>query len=745
MNSYEQDQDMPLKKRAKVELPLEDYCTKRTNELTQKLEEVARDFPEMKHVLNLSNLFKTIGPTVRKYKQEVEAEKRRLENEDRSGIYKMLPDEMLSRCLSFVGRGHYIFVGSVSKRFRQAYKDVFANEKEEEACRFNQSAEIDNEGFYASDEDSSTDEREGDLSAIKKEGEEVCKTFYQVAASNVSVAKYCFDNQSVAKRRDREKILFHAAMKGRVKIIKSAKHWDILSFWQRIEHSFISPRPPKLKFRIELIAEAGHLNILQCLKDYFDMHLGLYKASRGAVTGGHLHILKWLKEIDCLREGRDDDNLCHFAIASGHVEVLKWLQEQGIPFHRQKQYGRNESELMTMAIKSQNIEMIAYCQQHGLEFRLGWHSKCSIETNNIHVVKYCHENGCEITDATAECAASIANLDIWKYLRSRSIPWHPTTTEYAAALNRFDLLKYAYEDGCEWSPGTWNGCIKEQKSINWDLMNYLYDKKCPWNPSFEISLIQNELDRAKFLNFLVEKKFPWAKKVLLRCIDLNWLEEVKLLIGNIPPGHMKLPGSLSEVVKKTRCCSFPMYQYLFSKGIPFFTGNDKKGFLGRVATEEYEFYDKNPGRIIKWALNNDCPLSESCEFVQIAQSADFRQDIVDILLAKTSPSLDRWYTQTFNPHHYFEVFQKYYDLKLPLNSKLFGLVFHNCIVEASAENSDLTKLLSFLLEIKSPQPSMDDIFQKIDVDSDYSEDEDEVESRYDEWNDEEDVELYHYI
>lgn len=99
-----------------------------------------------------------------------------------------------------------------------------------------------------------------------------------------------------------------------------------------------------------------------------------------------------------------------------------------------------------------------------------------------------------------------------------------------------------------------------------------------------------------------------------------------------------------------------------------------------------------------------------------------------------------------NPQHSFDTIQKYHDLKLPFNSNLFRLVFHGCI-DHGTDNGGSKKILSFLLENKCPQPTMIEIFQHIDVESDTGENEDEheIESTHDESSDEEDIAIYNYF
>lgn len=92
--------------------------TKRTEELTHKIEDLAESFPELKYMIDLSgDLSKIVEPAVIKYKYELEAEK----NEENSLIYK-LPDEILKSCFSFVGRGSFLLVAPVSKKFHRIYK-----------------------------------------------------------------------------------------------------------------------------------------------------------------------------------------------------------------------------------------------------------------------------------------------------------------------------------------------------------------------------------------------------------------------------------------------------------------------------------------------------------------------------------------------------------------------------------------------------------------------------------------------
>ena len=247
--------EIPASKRARVEEDEEAdmLCTtKRTEELTHKIQDLAKSFPELKYIIDLSgDLSKIVKPAIIKYKYELEAKK----NEENSLIYK-LPDEILKSCFSFVGRGSFLLVAPVSKKFHDMYKKLF----------------------------------KGDYFCSKgKKLRTYYSTYYSIAANSVSTSKYCLDMITDYKTSCR--VFVQAAYKGQMETLKFAHHRHISGFWDEDNTMQSLLRRP-----IEKIAELGHLNVLQFLHYKFDMRFALPMASRGAAFGGQIHILKWLKE-----------------------------------------------------------------------------------------------------------------------------------------------------------------------------------------------------------------------------------------------------------------------------------------------------------------------------------------------------------------------------------------------------------------------------------------------------------------
>ena len=46
--------------------------------------------------------------------------------------------------------------------------------------------------------------------------------------------------------------------------------------------------------------------------------------AEAAALGGHVHILEWIKQQDCVWKSEE---VCSNAALNGHTDVLKWLKE----------------------------------------------------------------------------------------------------------------------------------------------------------------------------------------------------------------------------------------------------------------------------------------------------------------------------------------------------------------------------------------------------------------------------------
>ncbi|GFH56991.1 hypothetical protein CTEN210_13467 [Chaetoceros tenuissimus] len=717
MDKHNSPNEAPVRKKSRVEEVKEYVTIERTDALTQKIQDLANEFPEMKYVLDLSDLQMTVGSAVVKYQQEVEVDKKRQENETNSPIY-VLPDEMIANCFSYV-KGSFLLVAPVSIKFCNVYKAMLKDIDKKIGKTTNEVDAIDD--HYTINQYYTIKDR---FPVPEKDSKnKLHKTTYENAAASFSTAKYCLENLS-EERYEREKLFSTAALKGRLDVLKLANHVDILHFWDCNSGYSKQNRP------IGEIAQAGHLHILQSLKDDFNMGLLLHHACRGAALGGQIHILKWLKSFDCLRDNFEnrEDNLCHLALWSGQVEALKWLRKEGFRFTELRD-GVN----MIRAIRSKNIEMISYCILEGFGFKnASFFDIEAIKTGDMNVVKFCFENGCEFSSKALSYAARRNLVDVCKYLRSKSLQWEPNAVRDVIESKSLQMLKFAHENGCEWSQDTWHYCMRQKGGINWDMMNYLHEKKCPWNTLTtygelcpDSKLVSSPLSEPqKVVEFIISKKLPWGGHLLLESIHYSLTRATVILVENSP--RDTLPESLSSI-SGVLDIDLKIMEYLYSKGVPF-----GEGFLKKLCGHNY-YSSEELLEISKWALEKSYQIGKD-EIYMVSCQTKFDVDILGHLYKHSELlEIEDFVKRCFHEKHYkkgfgSDQFQFFLNLGCPLTKSLTTIIF-KCWI-SNPGNDILQDIVAILWASQHAQLLVDDI---------YTNDE---ESGSDESSDEDDDRLY---
>ena len=133
---------------------------------------------------------------------------------------------------------------------------------------------------------------------------------------------------------------------------------------------------------------AMHLGYFYVLKD---RHLrGLLENDNylcpAAAKGGHLEVLKWLRENGCPW----DEETCRYAAYGGHFEVLKWARANDCPWDK------------------------TTCTR-------------AAEGGQLEVLKWARANGCPWDEDTCAYAALNGHLELLKWARANGCPWSEET------------------------------------------------------------------------------------------------------------------------------------------------------------------------------------------------------------------------------------------------------------------------------------------------------------------------------
>ena len=160
-----------------------------------------------------------------------------------------------------------------------------------------------------------------------------------------------------------------------------------------------------------------------------------------AAFWGHLNLLKQWEEQDGAH--KFNEQTCAYAAYGGHLEVLKYLRENGCPW-----------DLGTIDAASQggHFDIVKYAHENGCPWS---ENTCmnAAKKGHFEMLKYAHENGCPWHEGTCAQAAEKGHLQMLRYARENTpqCPWDQFVTLLAAIYGHKEVLKYARENGCKWT------------------------------------------------------------------------------------------------------------------------------------------------------------------------------------------------------------------------------------------------------------------------------------------------------
>ena len=341
----------------------------------------------------LSTIHETtnIASTVSKTHQclETENDNGKMNNERNSSIY-MLPNELLKNCLSYVGRGNYKFISTVSSNFHDCYVDLYKN----------------------------------------------CETWPSAGASDsLSCAILCFNQRSINLN---ECIFRHAAMKGHSDVVECAIKHRLVS-----KDFFASYSMSPTRRKSCLIQMGHHLNVLKQMHQH-GFEINWEFCCYGAIKAQNTKVLDWM--VDELKF--DLMHIDFFPSIFGKLNVLKWaLEVKGIklfPYswtdtiiHGTKETieyclshtspnEKPKESACEMAAKYRDLEILQCLREHSVPWNVNT-SIAAVAKGKLDMLIWATSNGCPVDSCVYHWAID---------LRDRKN--HPKANEILAYLKRIN-------------------------------------------------------------------------------------------------------------------------------------------------------------------------------------------------------------------------------------------------------------------------------------------------------------------
>ena len=443
-------------------------------------------------------------------------------------------DDGWSHVFTFLGKGHYLLLALVSKRFAKLYAKVYPR-----------------------------------------------ITYGDISGYSLSLAKFCSEewkerlpffqegmHNNYSYRTDKEFPLSYielcAAKCGTIETLEwiyELKGENRLEPYRSIRTLEPSHRIPRLRggartpskkgtaspifpYTIgEAAAEANQIQVLKFLLEKYRLIENklqfFYKFIKTAAGKGHLQCVMFLCENECSVDESERIYDCQSAARHGQLECLKYLKDQGWPV---------DATVILEAAAAGHLHCIQYLRSVGCPWNAIDVGEDEFEVDDSHedhiteacaessleCLIYCHDNGCNI-DFNLSCAAAVKNgkIDCIQYLRSKGCPWSDDFPKVAAEHDQLDCLQYLHKNGCPWNE---DACEKAVHRDTSRCLQYLHENGCPWNEDACAKAVHRDASRC--LQYLHENGCRWQPTVLileaLRCGKLDCLKYV-LGVGTALP------------------------------------------------------------------------------------------------------------------------------------------------------------------------------------------------------------------
>jgi hypothetical protein len=313
----------------------------------------------------------------------------------------LLEPGILQRVLSFVGPGHWLFLATVSRLWKELYARVAANELSKLSCN---------------DDPEEEEEEEGSLMCAPQ------MTLYSAVFSSparVKLAQQCgLDNSTAAYQCS-------AGMHSST---------DTLAAAQELGMNYTH-------FTMMGAAKGNQLPVLQFLHA---LGCPLHEAvAAAAAKRGDLKMLRWLREQGCKW---DDWYICDYAASSGNIEMAAWVKQE--PYMVCDHYA-----MIAAAAKGHT----AMCEYLRAELCPWAAEACEAAAryNHVHTLRWLHQHGCPwVVDDVWDAAAKSGSVDVMLYLQRQG---SSVTAELLTQLlnitavgNKLAAAQWLRQQGAEW-------------------------------------------------------------------------------------------------------------------------------------------------------------------------------------------------------------------------------------------------------------------------------------------------------
>lgn len=417
------------------------------------------------------------------------------------------------------------------------------------------------------------------------------------------------------------------------------------------------------------------MHVLQYLKDEYNFFYGLCCSSYGAAKGGHIHILNWLRNQECLTNENKYfvKSFCGAAMKTGNLEVIKWMRNNNI--------GNLSDFKIWCALCSNSLEVVRYC--HSLDSSMDHVTEHMIvNTGKVDIVKFFLDNDFPLTNECIQTAALNEDIHIIKYLLEEGFDLE---LDHSELENYFELIKLQFEVLATWRRSSIKKCLrKEGCNFNVDMLRYLCDNDCPWGKIRTSELIK--LKQIELLECIIENKMNTRRALFQEVFQEKWMEGINYMLSKSEESDWPSLGFACSFFKNVEDLI-----YLRSKGMAWHSSD----ITCILATKNFD--------VLKLFVTEAGPEAiQNHDMMEIAHHFNYNLEVLQYLFEIGCPFKFRG-IDTFNFKGGVKVLSfLHVHFGLDFNENIFTTTLYRF---ANFPNEEWREILHFLLKIKCPQDS----------------------------------------
>lgn len=230
------------------------------------------------------------------------------------------------------------------------------------------------------------------------------------------------------------------------------------------------------KETFESAAMLGYLDVLKwlrpiCMQEWLRSErccdpLDNSACSAAAASGGHQHVLEWLKEEGCLVL----EEAYKAAWGRSNVLLLQWLCKNGHAW---------DGTVCTLAAQHKQYNVLKWAEEQGLPFDKFTCLCIACSQGDLDAASWLHNHGAVLSERCPTAASSSGNVELLAWLHDHGCPWVERLC-IKAAINGGHLcvLSWMLKQGCKFNDLRYTKLATAARSPS--ILNWLRSQGCPW-------------------------------------------------------------------------------------------------------------------------------------------------------------------------------------------------------------------------------------------------------------------------